>query len=377
VSILIERYLHHSSGLWHRHDRSSTTSSGRKICQDDVVNVESPFAVVIVTFDHAETLPLCLAAVERLDPTPTRLVVVDNASTDASVEIASARSGNLDVQVLCEGQNTGFAAAANRGIAATSEPWVLLLNPDCAPKPDFVRHLFEAVASSAHATRIGAVSPKLLRAEGPNLEPGTTIDAAGMVVTPSGRHHDRGAGFADDGSFDRSAWVFGGTGAAILLRREALIDVAYPDEEIFAESFFAYREDAELAWRLQLRGWRCLYAPKAVAAHQRGFRPEKGRSGHETINRYSVRNRFLLRRHCADLRWNLRFFPWWFVRDLMVIGACLTVERPSLPALADVWRLRAESRRRRSWVLGRRTVPPRQINRWFRRRGRVEEVEGP
>jgi GT2 family glycosyltransferase len=346
------------------------------MCQDGVVNVETPFAVVIVTFDHAETLPRCLAAVERLDPAPARLVVVDNASSDASVEIASNRSGNLNSEVLCEARNTGFAAAANRGIAATSEPWILLLNPDCAPMPDCVRRLFQAVANTSQGDRIGAVSPKLLRAEGPDLEAGMTIDAAGMIVTPSGRHLDRGAGLPDDGSFDRPAWVFGGTAAAILLRRKALADVAYPDEEIFAESFFAYREDAELAWRLQLRGWRCLYAPEAVAAHRRGFRPEEGREGHETINRYSVRNRFLLRRHCADTRWHLRCFPWWFVRDLVVIGACLTVERSSLPALADLWRLRADSRRRRQWVVGRRTVPPRQINPWFRRRGRVEEVEG-
>jgi len=111
--------------------------------------------------------------------------------------------------------------------------------------------------------------------------------------------------------------------------------------------------------------------------HRRGFRPEDGRRGHAAINRYSVRNRFLLRRHCADAWWHLRCFPWWLLRDAVVIGACLTVERSSLPALADVWRLRADSRRRRQWVLGRRTVSPRQISRWFRRRGRVEEVERP
>ena len=164
-----------------------------------------------------------------------------------------------------------------------------------------------------------------------------------MIVTCSGRHFDRGAGTIDDGTYDRPAWVFGGTAAAILLRREALDDVAYPDNEFFAESFFAYREDAELAWRLQLRDWRCLYTPSAVAAHRRGFRPEVGRRGHVAINRFSVRNRFLLRRHCADFWWHLRCFPWWLLRDLLVVGACLTVERASLPALGDVRRLRSDS----------------------------------
>jgi GT2 family glycosyltransferase len=314
------------------------------------VSEQIAYAIVVVTHDHAETLDACLAAVEGLRPAPAQVMVIDNASSDGSAHMAENHSGDVVVTTLREERNTGFAAAANRGIAATSEPWVLLLNPDCAPRPDLVAALVAAVMSRPEAAHIGAVSPKLLRAEGPALEPSEV--------------------------FDGSAWVFGGTAAAILLRREALDDVAYSPSEFFAESFFAYREDAELAWRLQLRGWRCLYAPAAVAAHRRGFRPEEGRRGHAVINRYSVRNRFLLRRHCADAWWHLRCFPSWLLRDLVVIGACLTVERASLPALADVWRLRADSRRRREWVLGRRTVSPRRINRWFRRRGRVEEVEG-
>ena len=341
------------------------------------MSAETKYAVVVVTHNHAETLPACLRAVDDLEPAPERLVVVDNASSDSSAEIAADRRSGVTTELVCEDENTGFAAAMNRGIGATSEPWVLLLNPDCAPRPDFVIELLGADSCRPESARIGAVSPKLLRANGADLAPRPVIDAAGMIVTPSGRHLDRGAGADDDGSYDRPAWVFGGTAAALLLRREALDDIAYDGDEFFAESFFAYREDAELAWRLQLRGWRCLYTPKAVAAHRRGFRPEEGRRGHPAINRFSVRNRFLLRRHCADSAWYLRCFPWWLLRDLLVVGACLTIERSSLPALGDVWRLRSDSRRRRKWVLGRRAVPPRQINRWFRKSGRVEEVEGP
>ena len=349
--------------------------SGAGLWQDGLVVEIEPYSIVIVTYNHADTLPACLAAVARLEPAPVRLVLVDNASADGSVEIAAGLGGNLPIEILREDRNTGFAAAANRGINATDEPWILLLNPDCAPRPDFVRRLLEAVAGRPETARIGAVTPKLLRAEGAELESTPVIDAAGMLVTCSGRHLDRGAGEPDGEAFDRAAWVFGGTGAAVLLRREALADIAYPDHEIFADSFFAYREDAELAWRLQLRGWRCLYVPLAVAAHHRGFRPEAGRGGHSEINRHSVRNRFLLRAHCADLGWHLRCLPWWLARDLMVVGACLTVERDSLPALRAVWRLRGDARRRRRWVQERRRISPRQMARWFRKRGQVEEVD--
>lgn len=337
----------------------------------------APYDVVIVTYNHAATLRACLAAAARLEPAPRRVILIDNASADGSAEVAEAHRAGLALEVVREPANTGFAAAANRGIRHGDAPWLLLLNPDCAPQPDMVQRLTDAVAGCGAPQRVGAATPKLLRAEGPGLAPGPTIDAAGMLVTASGRHLDRGAGDPNDGSFDRPVWVFGGTGAALYLRREALEDVAYPGGEVFAESFFAYREDAELAWRLQLRGWRCLYVPAAVAAHRRGFRPEAGRAGHARINRHSVRNRFLLRGHCADLGWHLRCFPWWLLRDALVIGACLTIERGSLPALAEAWRLRGDVAARRRWALGRRTVQTRHIARWFRKRGWTEEVAAP
>ncbi len=339
------------------------------------MTAQPAFDVVTVTWEHAATLDAMLAAVARLQPAPRRVVVVDNASRDSSAEHASAWRDRLPLTMVREDRNTGFAAAVNRALETSVAPWVLLLNPDCAPRPDFAASLLAAVAGVGEEARIGAVTGRLLRGGGPQLTAEGVLDACGMVVTAAGRHFDRGAGEPDDDRYRRPAWVFGGTGAATLLRRAALDDVAYPDGEVVATSFFAYREDAELAWRLQLRGWRCLYVPTAIATHRRGFRPEAGRHGHRAINRLSVRNRFLLRWHCADLGWHLRCLPWWLVRDLIVIGACLTVETGSLPGLVDLWRLRHDAARRRRWVLGRRTESARRLGRWFRSTGWSEEVE--
>jgi GT2 family glycosyltransferase len=346
------------------------------LCQDDAVAGIEPYTLVIVTYNHADTLPACLQAVAALDPAPARVIVIDNASNDGSAGAAEADAGGPSVEVVREDRNTGFAAAANRGIRSSDTPWVLLLNPDCAPRPDMVGRLFAGLADCSDPTRVAVLTPRLMRAAGPDLAPTEVLDAAGMMVTRSGRHFDRGAGATDAGACTRPAWVFGGTGAAALCRRRALDDVAYPENEFFAETFFAYREDAELAWRLQLRGWRCLYVPGATAAHRRGFRPEEGRRGHRDINRFSVRNRFLLRAHCADAGWHLRCLPWWLVRDLVVVAACLTVERTSLPGLVSAWRGRADARIRRRWVLGRARVPSRRISRWFRKGGWIEEVAG-
>jgi len=338
------------------------------------VTLDEPYSVVVVTPDHAGTVASCLGSVAALDPPPSTVVVVDNASEDGSADTAGRLAGSLPLEVIRRPENVGFAAAVNHGITATGTPWVLSLNPDCAVRSDFVARLLAAVAARSERELIGSVTGKLFRADGDGLAPSSRIDAAGMVVTPSGRHFDRGAGAIDHGQFDVPAWVFGGTGAATLYRRQALDDVAYPDDGPFASSFFAYREDAELAWRLQWRGWRCLYEPLAVATHGRRFRPEHGRHGHPTINQHSVRNRFLLRLHCADLGWHIGCFPCWLARDLTVIGACLTVERSSLPALPQVWRLRHDAVRRRRWIMSRRTTSSRRLRRWFRTPGWTEEI---
>jgi GT2 family glycosyltransferase len=334
----------------------------------------SSYAVIVVTYDHVGTLPACFEALAALDPAPAEIVVIDNASSDGSAEFAQTRA-ETGLRPIREATNTGFAAAVNRGLSETSAPWVLLLNPDCAPRPDFVERMFAAAEQTPNESEIGSITGRLIRSLDASLTPGKILDAAGMVVTSSGRHFDRGAGEPDDGRYSSPAWVFGGTGAATLYRRAALRDVAYPDGQILAESFFAYREDAELAWRLQWRNWRCLYAPEAVAVHGRGFQPEAGRRGHETTNRLSVRNRFLLRIHCADLGWHLRCFPWWKLRDLLVIGGCLTIEPSSLPALAEVWRGRDDALTRRRWVLSRRKASSRRISRWFRKRHQVVELK--
>jgi GT2 family glycosyltransferase len=333
----------------------------------------SSYSVVVVSYNHASTLPACLASVVAMVPAPERVVVLDNASTDGSFDVAERHSRALPVELVRNPVNTGFAAAVNAGIASTETPWVLLLNPDCAPAPSYVERLLAGVDRRRERDRVGCAVGKLLRADDDRLLPSRTIDSAGMTVTPSGRHLDRGAGAPDDGGFDHERWVFGATAAAALYRRTCLDD-AYPGGEPFAASFFAYREDAELAWRLQWRGWRCLYVPAAVAAHRRGFRPEAGRAGHEAVNRLSVRNRFLLRAHCADAGWHLACLPWWLLRDLVVIAACLTVERSSLAGVADAWRLRRDAAERRRWVMTRRTAPSRRVRRWFRTRGWTEEI---
>ena len=328
----------------------------------------TPADVITVTRNHASTIAATLEAVVAQTLAPARVVVVDNASSDGSLAVAERFRGRFPLEVIANRENLGFSVAANAGLRAGAAPWVLCLNPDCRLEPSYLERL--VAAAERHGA--GSATGLLLRARGPELEADGAVDSAGMAVFASGRHLDRCSGRRLPAP-PPPAWVFGASGAAGLFRRAALADVAYPGGEVFDEGFFAYREDADLAWRLQRRGWGCLYWPAARAFHARGLRPEARRRGTPEINRHSVRNRFLLRWANADWRWRLACFPWWALRDIVVVAACLSLERASLPGLEEAWRLRHayrargrsnQSRARHRWC----TV------RWFLPGGRVRPV---
>ncbi len=324
-----------------------------------------PISVVLVTWNSASTLSACFRGLAESRPPAAELIVVDNASVDDSAARVErfAAEAPFPVRLIRNDTNTGFAAAANRGIAESSRPYVFLLNPDVRLLPDTLSTLHGSL--SIAPPDVAAAGGKLFRSEGEELSATRVLDSTGIVMTGSGRHFDRGAGEIDLEQYDALGEVFGLTGAAVLFRREAL-EAAKVDGEIFDEDFFAFREDVDLAWRLRGFGFRALYDPEAIAFHRRNVVPERRRELSKEINFHSVKNRFLLRIHHADARWLLRFGPKSLARDIVVVGACLTVERSSLPALGWIVRNLPKHLRRRREILGRRKVPSRDLLEWFR-----------
>jgi len=322
-------------------------------------------SVLMVTWNSGDFLPASLAALGLSDPPPTELVVVDNASTDRSIEIveAAASGATIAINLIRSDRNLGFAAGMNRAIAASSNPYVLLLNPDVRVLPEMIGRLHDSM--NEFPADVYAIGPKLRRASGNALEPTHVIDSVGIRMTRDGRHFDRGAGQLDSAQFDKPEEVFGISGAAVMFRK-AVLEASMVDGEIFDEDFFAYREDADLAWRMRGFGYRAFYEPRAVGYHLRRVTPERRRALPAAINRHSVKNRFLLRIHHADTGWMRAFGVRSLARDMIVIGACLTVERSSLAGL--VWVIRNSKRhiRRRRRILSRRRVRSEELQRWFR-----------
>lgn len=277
-------------------------------------------AVNIVTFNSARDIAACLESLREQTFRDFRIHVLDNASSDDTLKTIEP----FDVEYLARSPvNTGFCKAHNELARRFPSEYVLFLNPDTVLRPAFIEELVRALDARPDAA---SASGKLLRMDG------KTLDSTGIVMLREQRHLDRGAGQPDLGQFDKGEDIFGPSGAAAFYRRKALDDVAIGGQ-YFDEDFFAFREDADLAWRCRLAGWKSIYVPTAVAQHRRRVTPERRGSLSKEINYHSVKNRFLLR--INNMTWSLYRRDFWRIstRDAAVIGYVLLREWSSIPAL--------------------------------------------
>ena len=306
-------------------------------------------SIVVVTWNSARYLPRCLEAIRAQTHRDLEVIAVDNASSDDSLVLFAAQDDGRRIRAIRNDTNRGFSAAVNQAIAVARGTFVLLLNPDCFLAADYISQLLPAFDDE----HVGSATGLLYR------ESGDGVDSAGMRMTRSGRHLDIAVAPKE------RTEVFGVSGAAAMHRMSFLRDVAV-DGEILDEDFFAYREDADLAWRGRLFGWRAVCEPRAVAHHVRRVTPEARRALPPDINLHSVKNRFLLRIKNEGAYLALRNAPFELFRDFVVLVAALTIERTSLPAFAWLWRNRARVFAKRRAIQSRRKVSDCELARWFR-----------
>ena len=329
-------------------------------------------SVTIVTWNSAAHLQECLASLRAQDYPGMEVVIVDNASSDETPGML--KSLDTGFRVIFNDANVGFAAGQNQAIRAARGEWVLCLNPDIVMSREFVRRL---VAAGERYPDAGGVCGKLLRWN-PNGEPHATdiIDSTGIYFTPNMRHLDRGAEERDQGQYERTQYVFGASGAAVLFRREFIQDVLV-EGEFFDQEFFSFREDGDLAWRAQVLGWKYLYTPSAVAWHVRRVTPERRSELPLVVNWHSVKNRWLMRAKNASgwLCWRL-LVPV-LVRDVAAWGHALVRDRRMISACLYRWRpeVRERLRRKRAEIQSRRKVSDHELLWWFSNTPRAIDAE--
>ncbi len=312
-------------------------------------------AVHIVTWNSLQHLTSCLDSVVHQRYQPLELLLIDNASVDGTE--AWLREHYPHIHLLRNTRNFGFARAHNQGLRITEATYVLMLNPDVILEADWLEYGVRYLEAHPEAGSFGGklrrfeYSPDELR----EVQFSDIIDTAGLQGNRARHFIDRGSGAKDTGQFDQDQSVFGFSGACVLFRRSALESVRYHDEYI-DDDFFAYKDDADLAWRLQRLGWVAWYDHRALAYHHRTIQGQSvvtdrliarnHRSRSALNSYYSYRNHWLmlLKHERLATLWRDGLWIGWYELKKSIF---LLARRPTtLRAWRDIWRLQRRMKKK-------------------------------
>lgn len=220
--------------------------------------MENTIAVVVPNWNGADMVGRAIKGLCTQSKKHT-IIVVDNGSTDDSLELLRPLAKQKNIVLIEHAKNTGFTGAVNAGInyALSHNFWaVALLNNDAVPEKDWLQHLAERLESNP---KIGIVTCKLLSADG------KTIDSTGDQLSTWGLPHARGRDEQTSDTYDQNNRILAASGGASLYRC-----VMFKQIGLFDQDYFAYYEDIDISLRARLQAWEVYFEPRAVAYHQTG-----------------------------------------------------------------------------------------------------------
>ena len=297
-------------------------------------SVADKVSVIIVNWNGEQFLERCLTSLMEQTIKPNEIILVDNASSDSSIEMVQQFPS---VRLLAQSENLGFARGNNLAIdsADTESKWIALLNPDAFPEPDWLEELLLAAQRNPEVDVFGS---KLLNAADPLM-----LDGVGDAYHISGLVWRTGHGtHVSSLTKKKEGEIFSPCAAAALYRRSVMLKIGGLDED-----FFCYVEDVDLGFRLRLSGHHSLYVPRSVAHHvgsgTTGGRPSDFSiyHGHRNLVWAYVKNM------PGMLFWV--FLPLHVILNLMTIiwftlhgqsGVILRAKRDALLGMPKMWRKR-------------------------------------
>jgi N-acetylglucosaminyl-diphospho-decaprenol L-rhamnosyltransferase len=256
-----------------------------------VALADADLSVIVVNYNTEGYLERCIGSVyASAGEVAMEVVVVDNASTDGSADLASAKYAG--VSLIRNAQNRGFAAAVNQGIRATKAPFMFLLNPDAEISWGTLERLLKVARDRPRAGALGV----LVRDPQGSIYPSarkvpTLVEAVGHAFLHPFRPDNRFSRAYTMSEWDRSSerevdWV---SGSSMLLRRAALDQVGLLDER-----YFLYAEDVDICTRLRRNGWSVIFTPELQIVHvggvSTGRSPWAIRQHSTSIYRYFAKN---------------------------------------------------------------------------------------
>jgi GT2 family glycosyltransferase len=317
-----------------------------------------PIAIHIVTYNCAKTIATCLHSLAHQTFTDFTLYIIDNASTDNTVQIIH----QLGYTTHVNAQNMGYSFAHNQALVKTNSQYVLTLNPDVWLDPLFLESMYKRMEATKE---LGSVAGCLLRVDSLG-DTATRIDSMGVQIYRTRRQYLINDNLSVICMKTFPTRIFGPDGAAAFYRRDMLNDIAV-NEEIFDNIFFLHKEDIDICWRAQLRGWSSEYVHDAVAHHIRTFRPGKRRNVEKWIRYYAVRNRYILILK-NDIRLHyIMDLPFILIYEIIIFVYICLLEPSSLRAYISVIKHLPQIMSKRKIIQSRRKVSVHEISERFTR----------
>lgn len=317
-------------------------------------------SVIIVTWNSENFIEACLTALFNQMFTDLEVIIVDNSSTDRTLEIVQ-NYGPL--KLLKQADNLGFSKGQNIGISEATGKYILSLNPDVVMTENYIEHLVRVAESNPQA---GVLTGKLLSSDDvTSCQSTAIIDSVGFYLEKTRRQRLYGYQDVDSDSYNKQQYIFGGCAAASLYRKD-MLEACKFEGQYFDEAFFAYKEDIDLAWRAQLFGWKTIYTPDAVAFHRRTFKPNQRLDVSLEIRMHSVKNRYLLLIKNELLSNFVKHSLYIIFYDIKILIYLVLFEQSSLAGLLKVIQLLPRTLRWRRFIMKHKKVDEWYMLAWMK-----------
>lgn len=329
-------------------------------------------SVHLVTYNNSKYIPYLFKFLRKQTFRDWEFLIIDNNSTDDTFAVVKKELENFSIRtkIIENKENKGFAGGHNQAFGETNSEYFLLLNPDIFIESDCFEKLVQFLDKHPEAA---AVAPRLMRWNFPNGFT-NTVDALGLRIFRNRRVIEQGSGEEWVGNTGERE-VFGISGTVALLRRSAIQEIVYSDGNVFDESLHTYKEDIDLAYRLQSRGFKCFVVLDAVAYHNRGSGVGGEVNDWSAAANKKTQSAFVryhsYKNHLATLYKNeywqnfLLDFPWIMWYEVKKFGWLLLFDCTVLKGLSELWKNRQDLNIKRLKIKESRKVKWKEIRKWW------------